>query len=77
MAYWVYEIICGEGVPAFMAVSCAKDKAAFAALEKRMQEMPGDEVAKVMAENSHVLTGIETMDGMYVPEASYVPEGTF
>jgi len=77
MSYWVYERLCGEGVPAFVGLMSAKDKVQFVTLEKNMQEKVGDDYAKIMTENRRVLTKIETMEGTYVPEASYVPEGTF
>ena len=75
--YWVYERICGQGVPAFIAVIHAKDKAAFVNLDKKMEENPDPEFDKIMADYADVLKKIETMEGTFVPEASYVPEGIF
>jgi hypothetical protein len=77
MGYWVYECICGPDVPTFVVILQAKDKAAFVNLDQKMQANPDEEIEKVLRENVDVLAGIETMDGTYVPEASYVPEGTF
>lgn len=77
VVYWVYERLSGEGVPAFVAVIQAKDKAAFVEQQKKDQENPDPEIAKLMAEGAAVLKKIVTMEGTFVPEASYVPEGTF
>ena len=54
-----------------------KDKAAFVEQDKKGQENPDPEFAKLMAEGAAVLKKIETMEGTFVPEASFVPEGTF
>jgi len=77
MRYLMYERICGEGVPAFLALMSAADKAEFVNLDKKMQAKPDPEIEKIMTENAHLLTRIETMEGTFVPEVSYVPEGTF
>ena len=42
-----------------------------------MEENPDPEFDKIMADYADVLKKIETMEGTFVPEASYVPEGTF
>ena len=77
MGYWVYECICGPDVPTMIVVLQAKDKAAFVNLDQKMQANPNKEIEKLFQENVDVLTGMETMDGTYVPQASYVPEGAF
>ena len=76
LGYRVYEHICGEGVPAFAVVMTTKDKAQFVMLDAKMKANPNDEVRQIMTENADVLTGVETKEAEYVPEASYVPEGT-
>ncbi|UCD52232.1 MAG: hypothetical protein JSW27_06250 [Phycisphaerales bacterium] len=75
--YSMYERLCGEEVPALVVVMHAKDKAAFVNLDKKMQEDPDKEIEKILTENVHLLRKIETTEGTFVPEASYVPEGTF
>lgn len=77
MGYRMYERLCGEAVPALVVVMSAKDKAAFVNLDKKLQEDPDPEIEKIMTESHHLLTSIETMEGTFVPEASYVPERTF
>lgn len=76
LGYRVYERICGEGVPAFVVVMSAKDKAQFVKLDEQMKANPDPEIAKFMEENAHVLAGVETKEATFVPQASYVPEGS-
>lgn len=77
MGYWVYEYICGPQVPTFVAVLQAKDKASFVELDQKMKANPDQEIEIVFRENADILMGIDTMEGTFVPEASYVPEGAF
>lgn len=77
MGYWIYECIFGPDVPTFIAITQAKDKASFVALDQKMQANPDPEMEKVFNDNVDVLTSIETTEGTFVPEASYVPKGTF
>lgn len=77
MAYGMSECIFGSDCAAFIGVAFAKDKAAFATLEKKMEQNPNPEIEKLMNDNVHLVRRIETMEGTFVPEASYVPEGTF
>jgi hypothetical protein len=77
MPYAMEESIFGSDCSFFATVAFATDKATFAALEKKMEENPDPEVEKLMAESIHVLREIEMKEGTFVPEASYVPEGTF
>jgi hypothetical protein len=75
--YMLYEIICGEDVPAFVAISTAKDKLDSLKLDKSNQEKLGDDLEKLASDVVHVITKTEIKEGTFVPEASYVPEGTF
>lgn len=77
MGYRMYERLCGEGVPALVVLMSAKDKSAFVNLDKKIQEDPDLEIERIMTESRHLLTRVDTVEGTYVPEASYVPEGTF
>lgn len=74
VGYRMYQRICGQGVPTFAVVMTAKDKATFAELDKQMQDKPDPEIEKIMKDSVHVLTGVETKQGTYVPAASCVPE---
>ena len=75
--YMLYEILCGEGVPAFVTISTAKDKLHSLELGKSDQEKLGDDLWKLGGDYLHVITKMEVREGTFVPEASYVPEGTF
>lgn len=75
--YSMYERLCGAEVPALVVVMQAKDKAAFVNQDKKMQEDPDKEIETILAENAHLLRRIETIEGTFVPAASYVPEGAF
>ena len=77
MAYVVNECIFGSDCAAFITISFAKDQAAFAGLKKQMEQNPNPEIVKLMNDNVHLVRRIETTEGTFVPEASYVPEGTF
>ena len=77
MAYSMEESIFGADSSFFASVSFAQDKAAFTALEKKMEANPDPEIEKLMAESIHVLKKMEIKEGTFVPEASYVPAGTF
>ena len=77
MGYLMYQKIFGQDDYAFIAVINAKDRAAFAALDKQMEANPDPEIEKLFKENAHLLKRIETQEGTFVPEASYVPAGTF
>jgi len=77
MGYWMYESIVGQDGPMFVAAIGAKDKAAFVAMDKQGQENPDPEMEKVFSDNIHLLRKIETEEGTFIPEASYVPAGTF
>jgi hypothetical protein len=77
MAYYMEERIFGADCSALIGVVFAKDKAAFVELNKKMDADPDKEIEKLFTDNVHLLTKIETMEGTFVPEASYVPEGTF
>jgi len=77
MAYYMYERIFGQDSLAFIGVACAKDKAAFVELDQKMQANPDQEIEKLFTDNLHLITKIEMKEGTFVPEASYVPEGTF
>lgn len=74
MAYLIEESIFGPDSSYFAAVSAAKDKAAFVALQKQMEANPDPEIDKLMAENAHVIHRIEMKEGTFVPEASHLPE---
>ena len=76
-AYFVYERIIGQDKSAFIVVASAKDKAAFVKREKEIQDDSDPEFLKMRAEISRVLTKIERKEGTFVPDASYVPYGTF
>jgi hypothetical protein len=77
MAYDTVESIFGADSSFFASVSFAQDKAAFTALEKKLEANPDPEMAELVAKNIHVLREIEMKEGTFVPEASYVPAGTF
>ena len=74
MGYLMYQKIFGQDDVAFIAVINAKDKASFAALDKQMQANPDPEIEKLFSDNAHILKRIETQEGVFAPEASYVPE---
>ncbi len=75
--YLVLESLCGPEVPAFVVLLQAKDKAAFVSLDEKLQENPDEDIEKIKDEGSDVVASTETTEWTYVPEASYVPEGTF
>lgn len=77
MGYWMYQDICAPQLPTLIAIVQTKDKASFVALDEKMKAEPDQEIEKVFRENVGILAGIETMEGTFVPEASYVPEGAF
>jgi len=77
LAYLMEERIIGQDTSAFIFVAFAKDKAAFVNLGKKMEANPDKEIEKLLADNAHLLTKIETKEATFVPGASYVPEGTF
>jgi hypothetical protein len=77
MHYWVYERLIGQDVPAFVVVAQAKDKAAFVNLEAKLDAQPDEDVEKILADSLDVIKKVEHMEGTFVPEASYVPAGTF
>ena len=77
MAYLMYQRIFGQDDYALIAVMNTKDKAAFVEMDKKMEENPDPEIEKLFTENAHLLKKIETQEGTFVPEASYIPEGTF
>ncbi len=72
--YLMYQEIFGQNDYALVAVINAKDKAAFAAQDKKMEANPDPEIEKLFMENAHLLRKIETQEGTFVPEASYIPE---
>jgi len=74
MGYLMYQKIFGQNDYAFIAVMNAKDKAAFTALDKQMEANPDPEIENLFKENAHLLTKIETQEGTFIPEASYIPE---
>jgi len=71
--YRIYELICGDGVPAFVVAMTAKDEISFLKLDKSIQEKYAHEDAKIMEEALSLITKTETREGTFVPEASYVP----
>jgi len=77
MGWWAYECVFGLEVPTFIEIAQAKDKAAFVELDQKIQANADPALEKLFAEGAAVLTKIETREGTFVPEASYVPEGTF
>ena len=77
MGYSMEECIFGSDCSAFIAVAFAKDKAAFVELQKKLDANPDPEIEKIMADSVHLLKKIETKEGTFVPEASYIPPGTF
>jgi hypothetical protein len=77
LGYSMYEIICGEDVPALVVMMMAKDKMDFLKLNKSEEEKLGDDFVKLMKDYVDVITKTEIREGTFVPEASYVPEGTF
>jgi len=77
MGWWAYECVFGAELPTFIEIAHAKDKAAFVELDQKLQANADPELEKLFAEGAVVLTKIEKMEGTFVPEASYVPEGTF
>jgi hypothetical protein len=77
MGYLMYQKIFGQDDYAFIAVMNAKDKAAFVAMDKKMEENPDPEIEKLFTENAHLVKKIETQEGTFVPEASYVPDQPF
>ncbi len=77
MGWLAYECIIGPEVPIFIEIAHAKDKAAFVELDQKLQANADPALEKLFAEGAVVLTKIEKMEGTFVPEASYVPEGTF
>lgn len=76
-AYIVEERIIGQDASAFIAVAFAKDKAAFVNQSQKLQANPDREAQAILAEGAHNLAKIETIEGTFVPDASYVPKGTF
>jgi hypothetical protein len=76
-AYIIEERIIGQDTSAFIAVAFAKDKAAFVNQDKEIWENPDPEFWKIVAEFPHVLAKKEKHERTFVPDASYVPEGTF
>ena len=77
MGYLMYQKIFGQDDYAFIAVMNAKDKAAFVTMDKKMEENPDPEIEKLFQENAHLVKKIETQEGTFVPEASYVPDQPF
>ena len=71
--YMIYELACGDGVPALVVVMRAQDKVSFLKLEKRLQEKYAEEDAEIIEEALSLITRSETKEGTFVPEASYVP----
>ena len=77
MGYSMYEQIFGPDSCCLTAVMSAKDKAAFVAQDQQGQANPDPEIEKIFTENAHLLKKIETEEGTFVPEASYIKEGSF
>jgi hypothetical protein len=75
--YVVEERILGQDASAFCVIGFTKDKATMAKQEQLAQANPDPEGEKVAADYAHVVTRIETKEATFVPEASYVPKGTF
>jgi hypothetical protein len=75
--YMLYEMLCGDGVPAFVTINMARDKTDFLKLDEINQEKLGADMEKLANDYVHVISKIEVREGTFVPEASYVPEGTF
>ena len=75
--YMLYEILCGDGVPAFVTINIAKDKMDFLKLDKNNQEKLGEDLKQLADDYVHVIKKMDVREGTFVPEASYVPEGTF
>jgi hypothetical protein len=76
-AYIVEECIIGQNRSALIAVAFAKDKEAFVSQSKKMEANPDKEAQALSAEGAHNLVKIERKEGTFVPDASYVPAGTF
>ena len=76
-SYFVEECFIGQDMPAFIVGNVAKDKAAFINEQKELQKNPDPEFEKLSAEIVPALAKVERSEGTFVPDASYVPEGTF
>ncbi len=76
-AYIVEQCVIGQDRSAFIAVAFAKDKEAYVKQSKEMQANPDKEAQALLAEGTHNLIKIERKEGTFVPDASYVPAGTF
>jgi len=73
-SYRLYERMCGEDVPVFFGVMCAKDKAQFLEIDKKDQEKLGAEIERLFNANLDIINAIESSEAMYVPEISYMPK---
>ena len=76
LGYLVYERICGDGLPVLAVLMSAENEVQLIDVLEKNAEKLGEDFAKLMNEISGVLNRMETVERTYVPEASYVPEGT-
>jgi hypothetical protein len=73
----IYEHIIGDNVPALAVVVSAADAISSAKLEQEEQGKLEGENAGLLEELLPLITRTEKKEGTFVPEASYVPAGTF
>jgi predicted ester cyclase/ketosteroid isomerase-like protein len=77
IGHWIYERIGGENVPAFIVVMTAEDKLHYQRQAEKDLKALGGEFERLMQKAFGLVTKVETIEGTFAPELSYVPETTF